>query len=195
MKTSRPNDLPLDIVHLREALINALDAGDDGILCACLDAAIKPGADLSDVGDRWVLWLLAGDDSPLAEWRADVNHSIPVAKLVDNVATLHAWRLMEDPRGSAGDAWEGIKSACSALPASDPDWDKHFQMMRVLCIGLFFCGNGNPLIAPSSIVKAWRVTQAALFAFEVCVCPVVNAADTMLKRLIFEIKAAANREA
>lgn len=72
--------------------------------------AIEPGADLTQVADRFVFWLLSGEDSPLTQWRKQ--------QWMVKVADLYRRRLDGDePTDAEWDAaaeWVATKSGSSA---------------------------------------------------------------------------------
>ena len=65
-----------------------------------LAGAIRPGVDLSRVGDEWLYWLLAGDDSPIAPWRDNPRISEVAGlygrRVAGNEPARHEWESAKD---------------------------------------------------------------------------------------------------
>ena len=80
--------IPVALAHLEDAVFEGLDASTAQYWPERFLSAIEPGADLSQVGDQFVLWLLSGADSPIAEWTG----SAPIQA----VANLYRRRLDGD---------------------------------------------------------------------------------------------------
>ena len=88
----------------------------------------RPGADLSRVVDEWTYWLLSGNDSPLAKWRAE-PYMAPAARLfarrlagdhpttpeweaAETLAHAASYALEDD---AAAEAAHAVSSACIAV--------------------------------------------------------------------------------
>ena len=65
-----------------------------------LEGAIRSGGDLSRVGDEWLYWLLAGDDSPIEPWRDNPRISEVAGlygrRLAGNEPARHEWESAKD---------------------------------------------------------------------------------------------------
>ena len=87
--------------------------------------AIEPGADLTKVADRWLLWLLSDNSgtSPLAQWRDE--------PWMRSVADLYRRRLAGDEpgadewtaaRAAAEVAWADVSATSDSNAAADAVW-------------------------------------------------------------------------
>ena len=106
--------IPESLAHLEDTIFEGLPEDAAQIWPERFVRAISPGADLSRAGDEWLLWLLAGEGSPLAQW-----HGEP---WVAGVAALYRRRL----RGDEPDAhdWAAARAAKAARDAArDAAWD------------------------------------------------------------------------
>lgn len=190
--------MTMDVAHLQGLLFAEIGPGSEhDRLQAMASDATKPGVDLSEVCDRWILWLLGDENSPLAQWRAELRSRSDSAlkRLVQDTVDVLSWKFLADRDSPVvAKAREGIRKACSAVPANDPSWNTHFFMMRDICIALFYC-SGMPPSAPSIYVKASCACQAALFAFDALEHSIEDDIVPMIERFIFELEDAAAREA
>lgn len=108
--------IPESLARLEDNIFENLPNGEAQEWPERFVQAVRPGADLSQVADRWLLWLLSGDESPLARWR-DEPHIQAVAtlykrKLAGDSPTLEEWK-------AAGEAAEAAARAAAEAAARD----------------------------------------------------------------------------
>lgn len=70
--------------------------------------AIRPGSDLTMVGDRFLHWLLSGEDTPLVPWKEEKRMQqaavIVKGRSAGDGPSQEEWTAVRDAAEAAGDA-------------------------------------------------------------------------------------------
>ena len=80
--------IPATLAYLEDRIFEGLDVATSQHWPERFLLAIEPGADLSRVTGRFLLWLLSGKNSPIAKWRD--------SETIRAVAKLYRRRLTDD---------------------------------------------------------------------------------------------------
>ena len=106
--------IPRELAHLEDAIFEGLDVESAGDWPERFVEAVPEGADLTDVADRIALWIIGGEDGPLAPWR-DREFLQP---------TLDLYRQHLDGTPSRRGAWrEAAGIARDGAKAADNEFD------------------------------------------------------------------------
>ncbi|WP_425154832.1 hypothetical protein [Candidatus Palauibacter sp.] len=107
--------VPVALAHLEDAIFEGSSLAAARRWPERFVRSIEPGADLTAVADRWLLWLLSDAGSPLAEWRDE--------PWMAGVADLYRRRLAaaEPGREEWAAAWAARDAARAAAWAAARD--------------------------------------------------------------------------
>lgn len=143
--------VPIEIAYLEDSIFEGLPQEDAMKWPTQFLSAIEPGADLSLVFPRFVLWLLDGEDSPQKEGR---NHET-VRAAIDLVAELYRQWIATGKcpvdsaaRSAAESAAESAESAESAA-----EWARSARLARLA-----------RLAAWSALSEAWKQMRDKLLS-------------------------------
>ena len=96
--------VPVALAHLEDAIFEGSSLAAARRWPERFVRSIEPGADLTAVADRWLLWLLSDAGSPLAEWRGE--------PWMAGVADLYRRRLAAAEPGR--EEWAAAEAAADA---------------------------------------------------------------------------------
>ncbi|WP_425155479.1 hypothetical protein [Candidatus Palauibacter sp.] len=103
--------VPVALAHLEDAIFEGSSLAAARRWPERFVRSIEPGADLTAVADRWLLWLLSDAGSPLAEWRDE--------PWMAGVADLYRRRLAAAEPGR--EEWAAAEAAAWAARAAARD--------------------------------------------------------------------------
>ena len=105
--------IPVALAHLKGRLFEGLPVEDRQAWPERFLKAIDPGADLSQVADRWALWLLSDEASPIAPWHNEPH--------ITQTAALYERRLNDDE--PSAEQWDAVNQAAgkaiNAIPPAE----------------------------------------------------------------------------